>query len=106
AEERPCAESILTELTTHAYRRQATSDDVADLIAFYDEAAAEGGFEIGVRAGLQAILASPEFLFRFEREPASVQPGQTYPLSDLDLATRLSFFLWSSAPDQELLDVA
>ena len=73
---------------------------------FYDRAAVENGFEVGVRAGLQAILVSPEFLFRLEREPASAEPGQRYRLSDVDLATRLSFFLWASAPDEELLEVA
>ena len=106
AEERPCAESILTELASQAYRRPVTEEDVADLLVFYDEAAAEKGFEIGVRTGLQVILSSPEFLLRLEREPAGSRPGQGYRVSDLDLATRLSFFLWESAPDQELLEVA
>ncbi len=106
AEERPCAESILTELASQAYRRPVTEEDVADLLVFYDEAAAEKGFEIGVRTGLQAILSSPEFLLRLEREPAGSRPGQGYRVSDLDLATRLSFFLWESAPDQELIEVA
>ena len=106
AEERPCVESILTELASRAYRRPVTKEDVADLMNFYDQAAAEGGFEIGVRTGLQAILVSPEFLFRFERELAGSRPGQRYRLSDIDLATRLSFFLWESVPDQELIEVA
>ena len=106
AEQRPCAERILGNLATLAYRRPVEADDVSDLMAFYDEGAAEGGFEIGVRTGLQAMLVSPEFLFRLERMPQGTQPGQSYRLSDIDLATRLSFFLWASAPDQALLDVA
>ena len=106
AEERPCAEAILSELGTRAYRRPVTAEDVADLMTFYDEWSAEGGFEVGVRMGLQAILMSPEFLFRFEREPEGIEPGQGYRLSDLELATRLSFFLWAAAPDRELLDLA
>ena len=73
---------------------------------FYDEAPAKDGFEVGVRTGLQAILASPEFIFHFEREPQGIEPGKMYRLSDLDLATRLSFFLWASGPDDELLKVA
>ena len=105
-QERPCAETILTRLATQAYRRPVAGEDVTDLMMFYDEAAAEGGFELGVRAGLQAILVSPEFVFRFEREPTNVRPGQTYRLSDVDFVTRLSFFLWASAPDEELLEVA
>ena len=105
-EERPCAESILAELAAQAYRRPLTEEDVADLMNFYDQASAEDGFEVGVRMGLQAILMSPEFLFRLERMPAGVQPGQAYRMSDVDLATRLSFFLWASAPDEELIEVA
>ena len=106
AEERPCAESILAELVTRAYRRPVVEEDLADLMGFYDEASAKDGFEVGVRTGLQAILMSPEFLFRLERMPAGVQPGQAYRMSDVDLATRLSFFLWASAPDEELIEVA
>lgn len=106
AQQRSCAESIFSKLATQAYRRPVESADVADLMKFYDEGVAAGGFEVGVRTGLEALLASPEFLFRFEREPANVRPGQAYRLSDLDLATRLSFFLWDAAPDPELLKVA
>jgi hypothetical protein len=106
AQERGCAESILRSLATKAYRRPVAQGDLTDLMAFYDQGAAEGGFEAGVRTGLEAILAAPEFLFRFEHEPENAQPGQSYRLSDIDLATRLSFFLWASAPDQQLLDVA
>jgi len=106
AEERPCAESILAKLATQAYRRPVTEENMADLINFYDEASAKGGFETGVRMGVQAILISPEFLFRLERMPDGVRPGHVYRMSDVDLATRLSFFLWASAPDEELLEVA
>ena len=105
-EARPCAESILTRLATRAYRRPTPSDDISDLMSFYDAAAAEAGFEAGVQMGLQAILVSPEFVFRLEREPADTRPGDDYPLSDIDLATRLSFFLWATVPDEELLEVA
>ena len=106
AEERPCAERILGELATRAYRRPVEADDLADLMAFYDQAAAEDGFEIGVRAGLQAILVAPEFLFRLEREPEGARPGEGYLLGGRDLASRLSFFLWASVPDEELLGLA
>src|SRR5205814_2824657 len=71
-QERPCAEQIVTQLATKAYRRPVTKSDVADLLKFYDEAAAKDGFDIGVRTAVQAILASPEFIFRLEREPADV----------------------------------
>ena len=103
AEERPCAESILTEFATRAYRRPVMEEDVAGLMNFYDASVTAEGFEVGVRSGLQAILASPEFLFRLERRPADAQPGQSYRLSGVDLAARLSFFLWASAPDEELI---
>ena len=105
-EERPCAESILTKLATQAYRRPVTEQDLADLLYFYAEGAAQEGFELGVRKGLQSILVSPEFLFRLERAPASARPGESYRISDVELATRLSFFLWATAPDEELLEVA
>ena len=106
AEERPCAESILTRLMIQANRRPAAAGDVAGVMALYDEAAAkDGGFEMGVRTGLQAILTSPHFLFRME-EVADARPGELYRLSDLDLASRLSFFLWTSAPDAGLLELA
>ena len=106
AEERPCAESILTKLATQAYRRPVTEQDLADLLYFYAEGAAQEGFELGVRKGLQSILVSPEFLFRLERAPASARPGESYRISDVELATRLSFFLWATAPDEELFEVA
>ena len=106
ADEQPCAQSILERLATKAYRRPLSEADVAGLMGFYDDGAAEGGFEAGVRNGLQAILASPEFLFRLERMPEGIATGESYRLGSVDLATRLSFFLWASSPDEELLDVA
>jgi hypothetical protein len=112
AEERACAQQILAGLASRAYRRPLRDDDVADLMRFYDDAAAGApaanatgqGFELGVRTGLQAILISPEFLFRLERQPAGASGGAR--LNDVSLANRLSFFLWASAPDQELLELA
>ncbi len=106
SQERSCAESILSRLARGAYRRPVTAEDLAGPMVFYDRAAAEEGFEVGVRTALQAILASPQFIFRLEEEPPDVAPGESYRLSDLDLATRLSFFLWATAPDDELLSLA
>ncbi len=106
SEERPCAEQILARLAEGAYGRAVDSDDVADLMVFYDLGADEGGFELGIRTGLEAILASPHFLFRIEEEPEGVQPGEVFEISDMDLATRLSFFLWGTNPDEGLIAVA
>jgi hypothetical protein len=106
AEQRTCAESILGGLATRAYRRPLSAERHQALMGLYDQAAAEGGFETGVRAGLQAILASPEFLFRLEREPPGAEPGRSYRLSPIDLASRLSFFLWATVPDDELIEAA
>jgi hypothetical protein len=106
AEERACAESILSRLATLAYRRPLTSEDLAGPMEFYDEGAAEGGFELGVRTGLQSILASPAFIFRLEQVSPEAEPGQPYRLADVDLASRLSFFLWGTVPDEELLEIA
>ena len=107
-EERPCAESIVERIGMAAYRRPLASEDVDGLMAFYEEGRAEGSFDIGVRTALQAILSSPYFLFRLEEQPAGLEPQEqdTYALSDLELASRLSFFLWGTVPDQELLAVA
>jgi len=103
---RACALEIVTRLAVKAYRRPATDEDLAGPMAFYDEAAAEAGFEVGVRMALQAILSSPSFIFRLERVPAEAEPGESYRLSDIDLASRLSFFLWATVPDAELLEGA
>jgi hypothetical protein len=105
-EEQPCATEIVTRLAGNAYGRSVGDDDIADLMRFYGLGAADGGFEIGIRTALEAILASPHFLFRIEREPSSVQPGESYRLADIDIATRLSFFLWGTNPDEELLSLA
>ena len=107
---RVCAASIVTRLAREAYRRPVTEEDLAGPMAFYDEAyadaAAEDGFEIGVRTALQAILANPSFIFRLEQAPPEVAPGESYPIADVDLASRLSFFLWAASPDDELLTLA
>ncbi|MBM4183781.1 MAG: DUF1592 domain-containing protein [Gemmatimonadetes bacterium] len=105
-EERPCAASILSRLATAAYRRPLADEDLAGPMSFYDRAAAEGGFEVGVRTGLQAILASPSFIFRLERQSPEAEAGEPYRLADIDLASRLSFFLWGTVPDEELLEIA
>jgi len=105
-EERRCAESIVSRLAREAYRRPVTPEDLAGPLFFYDRAAEDEGFEVGVRTALQAILASPHFLFRLEEQPEGVSPGASYRLSELDLASRLSFFLWGMGPDEPLLDLA
>jgi hypothetical protein len=106
ASEKPCATKILSTLARRAYRRPVTEQEVETLLTFYEAGRAQGGFEAGIQRGLRRILAAPNFLFRIEREPVNATAGTTYRLSDLDLASRLSFFLWSSIPDDELLDVA
>jgi hypothetical protein len=103
---RPCAESIVSRLGAQAYRRPLSERDRTGLLSFYDAGAANGGFEAGIRTALEAILASPDFVFRFERAPAGAQPGEAYRISDIDLASRLSFFLWSAPPDAALLELA
>ncbi len=105
-EERTCAESILSSLGTRAFRRPLTDDDQEALMLFYEQGASNGGFEIGVRTGLEAILASPHFVFRFEEPPGPVTTGQSYRVSDVDLASRLSYFLWGAPPDAELRSLA
>ena len=106
AAEPACAEEILGALAQRAFRRPVTDDDVAALMAFYDVGHARGGFESGIEFALRAILVDPEFLFRIELDPLDAGPGEPYRISDLELASRLSFFLWSSIPDDELLDAA
>jgi cytochrome c551/c552 len=106
ADEIPCARKIIQNLASEAYRRPAASEDVESLMEFYGQGRKARDFEAGIKTALQALLASPRFVFRFESEPASARPGQTYRLSDLDLASRLSFFLWQSVPDAELQKVA
>ncbi|MBF8305986.1 MAG: hypothetical protein HW398_1174, partial [Acidobacteria bacterium] len=104
--EEACARKILTTLATRAYRRPATEREVQVLFDFYKSGREGGGFEGGIGVALRRVLMSPQFLFRIEPDPDRVAPGAAYPVSDLDLASRLSFFLWSSLPDDELLGLA
>ena len=105
-DELSCVRDILSTLARRAYRRPVTDRDLDILLGFYDQGRDEGGFEAGVELALRRLLASPEFLFRVVRDPDDVAAGTNYRISDLELASRLSFFLWSSIPDDELLDVA
>ena len=106
ATEKACAQQIITRLGTRAYRRPLTPHDRDGLMSFFEKGSANGGFEGGIRAAIQAMLSSPYFVFRFETVPSNVAPGQNYQISDLELASRLSFFLWASIPDDELLTLA
>ncbi len=106
ASEEPCARRILSALERRAYRRPVTDADLQSLLPFYRTGRAEGGFDQGIERALQRLLVSPQFLFRIERDPVGAAPGTTHPVSDVELASRLSFFLWSSIPDDELLDLA
>ena len=106
ADESACARNILETLARRAYRRPVTDVDLEMLLAFYRDGRAEGGFDVGIQRALERLLVSPQFLLRFERDPAGIAADTNYPVSDLELASRLSFFLWSSVPDDELLDVA
>ena len=106
-DEESCARAIVSALVKHAFRRPATATDQASTMAFYQAGRSDGGtFDDGIEAALQRILADPEFVYRSEGEPAGLAPGKSYRVSDLALASRLSFFLWSSVPDDELIDVA
>ncbi|HYN09846.1 MAG TPA: DUF1592 domain-containing protein [Vicinamibacterales bacterium] len=101
-----CARRIIERLATQAYRRPASAADVDELMPFYTQGAKTGGFEGGIRTALQAMLSSLHFLFRVEEAPATAKPGAVYRISDIDLASRLSFFVWGTIPDKELIDVA
>jgi len=106
-EEASCANDIIRKMATQAYRGPLTAQDMDGLTRFYAQGRKDGGdFESGIRMALQAILASPRFLFRLEEAPAAIRAGQNYRITDLDLATRLSFFMWGAGPDEELLRVA
>jgi cytochrome c551/c552 len=105
-QELPCARTILSTLARKAYRRPLTNADTDTLTSFYRSGSEHGGFEQGIENGLQFILAHPEFVFRSENAPAGVKPGEAYRISDLELASRLSFFLWSNIPDDELISMA
>jgi hypothetical protein len=104
-EERPCAEKIVSNLGGAAYRRPLQAKDLTGLMAFYDQGRGEGGFELGIRMAIEAILSSPHFIFRMEELPAGARPGQRYAVSPLDLASRLSFFIWGAPPDEALITV-
>ena len=106
SEEEPCAATILRTLARRAYRRPVTDEDIEPLLAIYREDAADRGFDVGIEAALQRLLVSPEFLYRVELDPEGLPAKTNYTISDLELASRLSFFLWSSIPDAELLSVA
>jgi mono/diheme cytochrome c family protein len=106
AEEAGCAKRILSTLAARAYRRTASNEEVADLLSAYEQGRSNGSFRTGVQFGLRRILASPSFVFRPEAEPTAAAVGTAYRVSDTELASRLSFFLWSSIPDDELLRVA
>jgi hypothetical protein len=106
AEEEGCAIRILSALARRAYRRPVTDADLSAPLKFYREARAESGFDAGIEMALRALLVSPKFLFRIEKDPAGIAPNTPYRLNDLDLAARISFLMWSSIPDDELLDVA
>ncbi|MBI4460826.1 MAG: DUF1592 domain-containing protein [Acidobacteria bacterium] len=105
-EEEPCARKILSNLAGLAYRRPLTSEDIPALLGPYQTSRKTSSFEGALAVALQRILVSPEFLFRIERDPEETAPGAAYRLSDLELASRLSFFLWSSLPDERLLEIA
>jgi len=106
ADETACARKIISNLATHAFRRPAINADVDSLMAFYQEGRREAKFEDGIENALARILTDPKFIYRIEAEPPNVKQGETYRVSDIDLASRLSFFLWSTIPDDELIRVA
>lgn len=106
SEETACATKILSTLARRAYRRTATDEDVQTLLAFYNRGRIKGNFDDGIRSALERTLVSPDFLFRIEADPAGIAPGSVYRVSDVELASRLSFALWSSIPDDTLLDLA
>jgi mono/diheme cytochrome c family protein len=106
SDEIPCAKTIISAMARQAFRKPPTANDIESLLSFYQSGRNEDDFETGIRTAIQAILASPEFVFRFERTPDSAAPGTNYRISDLELASRLSFFLWSSGPDDELISIA
>jgi len=106
SEEQPCAKRILSRLVRRAYRGQETQKDLDRLMGFYAKGRAHGTFEGGIEMALERLLVSVKFVFRIEHDPTGAAPGSVNPVSDFDLATRLSFFLWSTIPDDELLNVA
>lgn len=105
-EEVSCAEQIVSQVASRAFREPVTESDIRPIMAFYQQGYREGGFESGIEQALSRILIDPRFLFRFEESPVDLSPGEIYPIGDLELASRLSFFLWSSIPDAELIQLA
>jgi hypothetical protein len=105
-QERNCAERILGRLARRAYRQPVSKAELRPILDFYEAGRRQGTFDSGIQRGLERILASPRFAFRVERDPDSIAPGTPYRISDVELASRLSFFLWSSIPDEALLDLA
>jgi hypothetical protein len=105
-DEEPCARKILATVARRAFRRPVTDADLKPLLAFYQSGRAERDFDFGIEKGLRAMLVSPDFLFRIEKDPGGAAPGSVYRIDDCELASRLSFFLWSSVPDDQLLDLA
>jgi len=101
-----CARKIISTMARRAYRRPVTADDVNELMQYYQDGSKEGGFEGGVRSAITGLLASPFFLYRAEHVPSGLRPGESYAIGDLELASQLSFFLWNTIPDEELLQVA
>ncbi|MBV8843426.1 MAG: DUF1592 domain-containing protein, partial [Bryobacterales bacterium] len=106
AEETTCAKKIIATIGRRAYRRPVSDADLETLLSFYQAGRNHSDFDKGIQQALARILVSPRFVFRFERDPADVSPGGIYRITDLELASRLSFFLWSSIPDDELLNIA
>ncbi|HYP81441.1 MAG TPA: DUF1592 domain-containing protein, partial [Steroidobacteraceae bacterium] len=105
AEESPCAKRIFGRIAREAFRRPISDADLVAPMSFYDKARSTGNFDTGIQQGIMAILASPKFLYRAEQMPENLAPGQSYRISDLDLASRMAFFLWSRGPDEELLQL-
>ncbi|HTR39164.1 MAG TPA: DUF1592 domain-containing protein [Bryobacteraceae bacterium] len=105
-DELPCGKKIISTLARRAYRRPVTDTDMETLLGFYQQGRNKGSFESGIEMALHRILSDPQFIYRFERDPANVPPDTMYHVSDIELASRLSFFLWSSIPDDELLNLA
>jgi hypothetical protein len=106
ADETACAKRILSTLERRAYRRPVTDADLQDVMPFYTAGRKDGSFDRGIEQAVERLLVSPQFLFRIERDPSNIAPGTPFRVSDLELASRLSFFIWSSIPDDELLNVA
>ena len=106
ADEPVCARKIITSMASKAFRRTATPADVNAVMEFYNQGRKEGNFENGIEMALARLLTDPKFIYRIEAEPATAKPGEPYRIADLDLASRLSFFLWSTSPDDELVRIA